>query len=275
MPRRHQLVREAGRGQIGGGANRAAEHLVALQDAHAPALAREQRGTRQRVDAGTHEDRVEARHGAEHTSRPRRVDMIKRPSREIGAARRRARRNGAASSSRRSAPRSRPSASRTTPQPRAWQRAMTERPVPRPPRRRWSARPSSLTRQAGSDGSALPAQPGTDLDHAPYQRRSNQRSMRHGSGCGGARGLRRPGRRRARGIAALWGGARPVSDALWLFMAFADRSRLPFSCEGCPGRRCRGNRGRGFRQFCPDTFALAEEAPVVRGPRLRHHWDAH
>ena len=52
--------------------------LVALEHADAPALAREQRGARQGVDAGTHEDRVKARHGAEHTSHSEPVYMIKR-----------------------------------------------------------------------------------------------------------------------------------------------------------------------------------------------------
>ena len=77
VPRSHQLVREAGRGQVVHGSDRAAEHLVALQHADAPALSREQRGTRQGVDTGTHEDRVKARHGAEHT----RADRIEACSR--------------------------------------------------------------------------------------------------------------------------------------------------------------------------------------------------
>ena len=68
VPRRHQLVREAGRSEVVRGADRSAEHLVALEHADAPALARKQRGARQRVDTGTHEDRVKARHGAEDTS---------------------------------------------------------------------------------------------------------------------------------------------------------------------------------------------------------------
>ena len=52
--------------------------LVALQHADVPAPAREQRRARQGVDAGTHEDRVKARHGAEDTTRQWPVYMIKR-----------------------------------------------------------------------------------------------------------------------------------------------------------------------------------------------------
>ena len=68
VPRRHQLVREAGLGQVAARPDRTAEHLVALQHADAPAAPGEHRGARQGIHAGAHEERVELRHGAEHTS---------------------------------------------------------------------------------------------------------------------------------------------------------------------------------------------------------------
>ena len=78
MPGGHQLVREARRGELGGRVDGAAEAVVPLQHADAPALAREQRRARQGVDAGTHEDRVKARHGEEDTTRRAPVRIVDR-----------------------------------------------------------------------------------------------------------------------------------------------------------------------------------------------------
>ena len=64
MPRAQHLVREAGERVVGLRANRPAEAVRALEHADAPALAREQRRGRQRVDAGADEDGVERRHAA-------------------------------------------------------------------------------------------------------------------------------------------------------------------------------------------------------------------
>ena len=69
-------MREPRRGEVAGRADRATEHVVALQHADAPARTREQRRARQGVDAGTHEDRVKARHGAEDTTRQQPLYMI-------------------------------------------------------------------------------------------------------------------------------------------------------------------------------------------------------
>ena len=76
VPGGHQLVREPRRREVARRADRATEHLVALQHADAPARTREQRRARQGVDAGTHEDRVKARHGAEDTTRQQPLYMI-------------------------------------------------------------------------------------------------------------------------------------------------------------------------------------------------------
>ena len=62
VPRRKELVREAGLRQLGRRADAAAEHVLALEDAHAPARSGEERRSGERVDPGTHEDRVERRH---------------------------------------------------------------------------------------------------------------------------------------------------------------------------------------------------------------------
>ena len=64
MPGGEDLVREPRRGQALDGLDRAAEPVVSLEHADPPAVLREQRGARERVDAAADEDRVESRHGA-------------------------------------------------------------------------------------------------------------------------------------------------------------------------------------------------------------------
>ena len=68
VPRAHHLVREARQGVVGLGADRAAQAVGPLEDADAPAVAREQRPGRERVDARADEDRVEHRHAREATT---------------------------------------------------------------------------------------------------------------------------------------------------------------------------------------------------------------
>ena len=67
MPGGEDLVREAGCREVFDGLDRAAEPVVALEHADAPALFREQRTSRERVDAATDEDRVEPRHAGDST----------------------------------------------------------------------------------------------------------------------------------------------------------------------------------------------------------------
>ena len=62
VPGGEDLVPEARRRQVVDGLDRAAEPVVPLEHAHAPAVFREQCGTRERVDAAADEDGVERRH---------------------------------------------------------------------------------------------------------------------------------------------------------------------------------------------------------------------
>ena len=155
VPRRHQLVREAGRGEVVARADGPAEHVVALEHAHVPAPAREQCRARQGVDAGTNEDRVEARHGGEHTSlrRPR-----SRAGASAGASRRASpppRRRAPARSSGRNRPRDRRRPSRA---PRAARRARRAKPTSMT----GSARPCAMKTARRPRQIGLPA---LDLGH--------------------------------------------------------------------------------------------------------------
>ena len=62
VPGGEDLVREPGRGQAVDRLDRAAEPVVSLEHADAPAVLREERGARERVDAAADEDRVESGH---------------------------------------------------------------------------------------------------------------------------------------------------------------------------------------------------------------------
>jgi hypothetical protein len=64
MPGGQHLVREARRSEAVGRLDAASEPVLALEHADVPAVPGEERGARERVDAGADEDHVESRHGA-------------------------------------------------------------------------------------------------------------------------------------------------------------------------------------------------------------------
>ena len=67
-----------GSGEVGRRLDAAAELVVPLEDADAPAGLREQRRTRERVDPGADEDRIESRHRARLYQRGTSLDMSRR-----------------------------------------------------------------------------------------------------------------------------------------------------------------------------------------------------
>src|SRR5206468_12471132 len=75
MPRGEDLVREPAGGQVPGSPDAPAEIVVSLEDADAPAGLREESRTREGVDSGADEHRVEARHGARRYQRRWPLDM--------------------------------------------------------------------------------------------------------------------------------------------------------------------------------------------------------